>query len=970
MRPMAEIGSTTKRKHRAVRSIYRILPAVAATAMLLASSAGAQRTTTRPSARARTHRAAADSLLPNDTSVVVGRLANGLTYYVRRNAEPPRRAELRLVVNAGSILEDPDQRGLAHMVEHMAFNGTRRFAGQQIVNFLESVGMRFGPDVNAYTGFDETVYMLTVPTDTAGVLDKGLDILEDWAGAMSFDTSEVRKERGVVIEEWRLGRGAGARIRDRQFPVLFAGSRYAERIPIGDPEIVRNAPVETIRRFYRDWYRPDLMAVVAVGDFDPKRVEAMIRERFGRIPARTGERPRQEFGVPGHPDTRFSIVTDREATASTVDLVRTVPSRIRRTAAAYREGIVESLYGSMLDQRLSDITQRPDAPFLNVSTYRGSLLRRLDAYFLSAQVPDDGAERGLAALLTEANRASRFGFTPPELQRTRAELLRQWEQIYAERTKETSADFAGRYVGNFLYGGPLLSTATEYALNRDLLPGITLAHVDSVARTALGTTDRTILVVAPDTTRVPTRQALAAILDSAARAPLVAWADTVSDAPLLDRKPAPGRIVETRTIPEIGVTEWRLSNGVRVVLKPTDYKRDEIVLAGRSPGGTSLVPDSLFRYAQTAGAAVAVGGVGRLSVTDLQKRLAGKAVSVGTDVGELDESVSGYASPRDVETMFQLVYLYMTQPRRDTAAWEAYLQRGRAALRDRGANPEGVFSDTLNAILSSHHLRERPFSAATFDSLSLDRSLAIYRQRFADAGEFTFYIAGAFSPDSLRPLVEQYLGGLPSAGRRESFRDVGVRPPGGMVQTVVRRGVEPKSRTAIVFSGPVQFDRRSVSLLRTLGDVLEIRLRERLREELSGTYGVNVGGTADRDPVPQYRFAIDFNAAPERLEELTRVVFAEIDSVKTSGVRADELQKVREAQRREREVSVRDNGYWVGALMAYDEYRWDPRLIPQPPLSQTFTSDDLRDAARRFLDTGRYVRVSLYPETGPAMGSH
>ncbi|MBV9108225.1 MAG: insulinase family protein, partial [Gemmatimonadetes bacterium] len=895
--------------------IHRFLPALAAAA-LIASSASAQ-TAAAPAST----RAAGDSVLPNDTSVVVGRLPNGLTYYVRRNAEPPKRAELRLVVNAGSILEDPEQRGLAHVVEHMAFNGTRRFAGQEIVNFLESVGMRFGPDVNAYTGFDETVYMLTVPTDTAGVLDKGLDVLEDWASAISFDTAEVRKERGVVIEEWRLGRGAGARIRDKQFPVLFAGSRYADRLPIGDPEIVRNAPVETIRRFYHDWYRPDLMAVVAVGDFDPKRVEAMIRERFGRIPARTDERPRQEFGVPGHPDTRFSVASDREATGSSVDIVRTVPSQIRRTRQAYREGIVESLYGAMLDQRLSDITQRPDAPFQNVSSYRGSLLRRLDAYFLSAQVPDGGHERGLAALLAEADRASRFGFTAPELQRTRAELLRQWEQIFAERTKETSGDFAGRYVGNFLYGGPLLSTTTEYGLNHDLLPGITLAEVDSVARRALGGSDRTILLVGRDSAQMPSRERLAAIADSVSRAPLAAYADTVSDAPLLDRPPTPGRIVETRTIPEIGVTEWRLSNGVRVVLKPTDYKQDELVLAGRSPGGTSLAPDSLFRYAQTAGAAVAIGGVGHLSVTDLSKRLAGKAVSVGTEVSELGESVSGYASPRDAETMFQLVYLYMTQPRRDTAAWQAYLQRGRVALRDRGASPESAFGDTLGALLSSHALRQRPFTAATFDSLNLDRSLEIYRQRFADAGDFTFYLVGAFTPDSMRALVERYLGGLPSSGRKESFRDLGVRPPTGVVQTTVRRGVEPKSRTAIVFSGPVAtFDRRTVSLLRTLGDVLEIRLRERLREEMSGTYSVSVNGGADRDPVPEYTFSVDFTAAPERLEELAGVVFAEIDSVKAQGVHPDELQKVREEQRRERETSIRDNGYWASALMAYDQY--------------------------------------------------
>ncbi|HET7230111.1 MAG TPA: insulinase family protein [Longimicrobium sp.] len=953
----------------------RVLASLAAASLLASVSPAGAQTTPRtphrtPPLRTPAGRTVVADMLPRDTSVIVGRLPNGLTYYVRRNAEPPKRAELRLVVNAGSILEDSTQRGLAHVVEHMAFNGTRRFAGQQIVQFLEGVGMRFGPDVNAYTGFDETVYMLTLPTDTAGVLAKGLDILEDWAGAITFDSAEVRRERGVVIEEWRLGRGAGARIRDKQFPVLFAGSRYAERLPIGDPEIIRNAPVETIRRFYHDWYRPDLMAVVAVGDFDPRQVEAMIRERFGRIPARAGARPRTTFGVPAHAGTRYNVATDREATGTSVEVVRTVPSRIRRTRALYRESLVESLYASMLDRRMTDITQSPGAPFLDVSTFRGSLVRPLDAYFLTARVPDGGTERGLAAVLAEGERAARFGFTQPELDRARAELMRQWEQIYAERTKETSADYAGRYAGHYLYPGSLLSTTQEYGLNRGLLPGIRLAEVDSVARRAFAATDRTILVVAPDTTPVPTERQLATIAQDAAHVPLTAYTDSVSTEPLLDREPTPGRIVSTKAIPEIGVTEWRLQNGVRVVLKPTDFKQDEILLSGRSPGGTSVVPDSLFRYAQTAGAAAAVGGVGRLSTTDLVKRLAGKAASVGTSVGDLTESVGGYASPRDVETLFQLVYLYFTQPRRDSAAWAAYIERGRNAMRDRGASPEGAYRDTLNAVLTQNHLRERPFTAATFDSLSLDRSLAIYRERFADAGDFTFYLVGAFNPDSVRPYVERYLGALPGTGRREAWRDVGVRAPEGVVQRTVRRGVEPQSRTSIIFSGPATADRRTSSLLRTLGDVLEIRLRERLREQMSGTYGVSVGGGVSKEPREEFQFSVDFGADPQRLEELTRAVFAEIDSVKATGVTPDELRKVREAQRREREVALRENNWWLGALTSYDVYGWDPRLIPSPPLSQTLTSDELRDAARRYLDMQRYVRVSLYPEaTPPATGS-
>jgi zinc protease len=920
--------------------------------LLPLGAAGAQRVA-RPPAR---------SQLPRDSSVLVGRLSNGLTYYVRANAEPHHRAELRLVVNAGSVLEDDDQRGLAHVVEHMAFNGTRRFAAHQLVDFLESVGLRFGPDVNAYTGFDETVYMLSLPTDTAGVLERGLDILEDWATGISFDTAEVRRERGVVVEEWRLGRGAGARIRDRQFPVLFAGSRYAARLPIGDPDVVRRAPLDAIRRFYRDWYRPDLISVVAVGDFDPRRMEALIRARFARLEPAREPRPRRLYEVAGHGGTRYSVVTDREATGSAVDVIRTVPSRPKRSRADYRRGIAEALYGSMLDHRLSDLSDRPNAPFLNVGSFRGSLLRTVDAYYLSAQVPDGTAEKAVGALLTEARRASRHGFTQAELERSKAELLRQWEQIYAERSRETSSDFAGRYVGHYLYGGSLLSTAAEYALNRELVPRITLGQVNRIARAALGESDRAILVTAPDTSVVPTEPRLAAVSDSVRRLRLSAYVDTTSGEPLLDRVPAPGRVVSTRALPEIGVTEWRLSNGIRVVMKPTDFRRDEIMLAGRSPGGTSLLPDAQLRDGQTAATAVSVGGVGRLSVIDLQRRLVGKAVSVGTSLGDLDETVSGFSSARDAETMFQLVYLYITQPRRDTMAWKAYLQRGRALLRDRGASPEGVFGDTLTAALAQHHPRVGRFSAATFDSLDLDRSLAVYRERFADAGDFTFYLVGSFNPDSVRPFVETYLGGLPSQGRRESFRDVGIRPPPGVVQDTVRRGVEPKSQTAIVFSGPLQFERREVALLRTLADVLELRLRERLREELSGTYSVSVSGGAERFPVPEYRVAIQFGAAPERLAELSRVVFTEIDTLKQGGPSELEMQKVREAQRREREVSLRDNSWWLSSLMSYDLYGWDPRQLVQPSLIQSLSSEEVRAAAGRYLNPGRYVQVSLYPE--------
>lgn len=908
--------------------------------------------------------------LPSDTTVVTGRLWNGLSYYVRRNAEPADRAELRLVVNAGSLLEDDDQRGLAHFVEHMAFNGTERWEQQELVNWLERVGMRFGPDVNAYTSFDETVYMLTLPTDTAGVLTTGLEVLHEWATAVVFDTVEINKERGVVVEEWRLGRGAGARMQDEHFPVLFRRSRYAERLPIGDPALLRSFDPRALRRYYDDWYRPDLMAVVAVGDFDPKEMERQIRARFSSLTPRMDARTRPSFPVPLGRTTQFTIATDAEATGTSVTVVSRVPSRKRTRVRDYREGIVESLYSGMMADRLNELTQRPDAPFLGVSSFYGSLVRPVDAYMLSASVADGGVERGLAAVLTEARRVARHGFTRAELEREKADLLRTWEQIHAERSKSTSAQFAGQYVGHYLYGGPILKLDTEFALHRALLPGIRLEEVNDRARAWLAVPDRTIMVSAPAKPEVviPTRERLAVVVDSALRAPVEPYREDVSTAPLVARPPQPGRVVSERVVPETGITEWTLSNGVRVLLKPTDFREDELMLVGRSPGGASLVPDGNHLAAQTATAAVQVAGVGELSVTDLQKRLAGKAASVGTDLSELFEGVSGFASPRDAETMFQLVYLYLTAPRRDPQAWEAYRERARESVRNRSASPEAAFADTLTSILTGDDPRSRPLTPAAFDSISLDRALAVYRERFGDAGDFTFYLVGNLQPDSLRPLVERWLGGLPTAGRQETWRDRGVRPPAGIVRRTVRRGVEPKARTQLVFHGPLEFGRESLADLRVLAEVLELRLRERLREDLGGTYGVGVAAGGVNEPAPRYRFLVDFGSAPERLDELTRVVFAEIERLKTEGPTPAELAKVAEAQRRKREIDVRENHWWLMQMMSHDRLRWELGGIgaPSAAASAALSAPRVQAAARRYLDTSRYVQVSLVPEDAPA----
>ena len=908
--------------------------------------------------------------LGDDTAAVQGVLPNGLRYYLRENDEPRNRAELRLVVRAGSILEDDDQRGLAHFVEHMAFNGTERFEKQALVDYLEAIGMRFGPDVNAYTSFDETVYMLTLPTDSAGVLETGFEILEDWARGITFDSLEVEKERGVVIEEWRLGQGAASRLQRVQFPALMRDSRYADRLPIGDRESLATFDHEALKRFYRDWYRPDLMAVVAVGDFDAGRVETLIRERFGDLPAPPDPRPRPDYGVPDHDRTIVSVATDAEATATNVSLYLKTPPRAWTTVGSFRDWLVESLASGMVTNRLSERTHDPGSPFLDVSSFQGRFVHPLAVYMLSVRVPEGGVERGLEELVREVERVDRHGFTATELDREKRDLLRRLEQRYLERGTTTSSTFAAEYVADFVYGGTVMGIEREYELTEALLPRIDVAEVDRVARGWLGERNRVVLVSAPrsDSVSIPTEAELEAVVRAAGDAPLAAYADSLSAAPLLADPPAGGRVAEARAVPAVGATVWTLDNGVRVVLRPTDFRADEILLAGRSPGGTSLVDDEDFLAARTASALVQVGGVGALSTVELRKRLAGTTVGVGTDIGEQSEGVSGGGSPRDLETLLQLVYLKFTAPRLDSAAIEAYRTQARSTIANRAVSPEQVFFDTLRATLSRHHPRTRPLTAADFDSLDVRRSFEFYRDRFADASDFTFYLVGNFDPAEIRPLVERYLGGLPSLRREERGRDLGIRPPEGVVRRVVRRGMEPKAATQIVFTGPLEYRRENLWGLRALAEVLQLRLREALREDRGGTYGVRVHAGASDDPWSRYQVSVGFGADPGRVEELTGVVFAVIDSVQAYGPRPEEVHKVREMELRERETDVRTNHFWMQQLVAYDENGWALDGIHDYPawIASSLDPALVREAAIRYLNGGRYVQVSLLPAAEPA----
>lgn len=907
--------------------------------------------------------------LPLDPAVTYGRLPNGLTYYIRENHRPAKRAELRLVVNAGSVLEDPDQRGLAHFVEHMAFNGTRRFKKQALVDYIEAIGMRFGADLNAGTSFDETIYQLQVPTDSAHLLRRGVEILEDWAAGVTFDTAEVRKERGVVIEEWRLGQGAGMRMLNQQLPVLFRGSRYAERLPIGTKTSLETFQPAALVRFYRDWYRPDLMAVIAVGDFDKRVVERLIRAEFGAIPARQHPRPRPVYGVPSRDSAAVAAATDKEATGTSISVYFLKPASDQRTEAAYRRSLVGDLYTRMLNDRLYELSQKPNPPFIGAGAGFGQLVRSADVFSLGASVADSGITRGFESTLTEVERVDRYGFTPAELDRAKQDLLRGLEQSYAERDKTESSGFVEEYVAHFLSATPSPGIAYEFALAQRLVPSISVTDVNGLARSWLELKDRVLLVNAPakDAGAIPASPALLALFDQAKQTSVEPYRETVSDAPLVSESLAPAPITAERTDSVIGVTWWTLANGVRVILKPTDFKADEILVSAFSPGGNSLVPDSLFTAATFATTVANLGGLGAFSAIDLQKKLAGKAVQVGPLISSYQEGVRGSASPKDLETLFQLLYLQFVGARADTGAFEAFKSNLHAAVANRAVSPAVAFQDTLRAVLTSHHPRSRPITVAVVDSLNLGSALRVYRDRFADASDFTFVFVGAFRLDSIRPLIQRYLGNLPALHRDEKWRDLGLKPPAGVVEQEVHKGVEPKAQTEIVFSGPFRFSRENRFLLSSLADILEIKLREELREELSGTYGVNVSASPSRVPEEVYSFSIDFGSAPERANELAKVVFQEIDSLRRFGAAAKELEKVRESRIRSRETELKENGFWLSYLSAADQNGDDARLIlDQASLLNRLTSEAIRQAAAQYLDPARFVRVTLLPENKPA----
>ena len=905
--------------------------------------------------------------IPFNPAASKGVLNNGLTYYVKSNSTPKNRAEMMLVVSAGSILEDPDQRGLAHFCEHMSFNGTKSFPKNDLIKYFESIGMEFGPEINAYTSFDETVYMVKVPLEKEEYIQKGLQVLFDWASQVTDSNEEIEKERGVVHEEWRGGQGAQKRMMNQWLPVFLSSSKYAERLPIGEVGIIDNCQPDVLRRFRNDWYRPDLQAIIVVGDFDQNKMVKMIEEKFSAIPPKANPRKKEIFPVPGHSETLVKIVTDKEATYSSASVYIKHPMNIDLTINGYRTSMVNNLYNQMINLRLSELTQKENPPFVMGQAGYGGLIGPSDVYTSMAITHPGKIPAGLKAVLIENERIKKFGFTQSELDRNKNAMFKSMESAYNERDKRESMSIAQEYTRNFLMRKePTPGIEMEFEYYKAFMPTITLAEINGLAQKWITNENRVVIVTAPELAAnpAPSESDIRKVLEEVQSQKIEKYADETSSEPLMKSIPVAGKVTFEKKIGAVDASEWTLSNGIKVVLKQTDFKDDEILFTGYSKGGWSLYPQSDNVSASFASTIMDMSGIADYKLTTLKKMLAGKEVSVTPTIKMLTQGLEGSSNVSDLETLFQLINLYFTKSRFDESAFSSYITRMRSQLDNKDVSPEIAFSDTFRYVTSGYNPRMKPLTKEMLDEAKFNRIEQIGKERYANPGAFTFFFVGKINPVTFKPLVEKYLASLTTGNKAEDWVDLGVRKPSGVVEKIVHKGKESKSIQYIQFHGKLNYATKDILEIDALSKILTTRLLESIREDKSSVYYIGAQPGTNKFPVPEYDMTIYYGTSPEKIKELKNSVFAIIHDLIDNGPKQEEVDKAREKIKRERETNLRENNFWQSTLKSYYlNMNGDFKTFGEfDKVADGFTTQSLKSAALRTFDFNNYIGVALMPE--------
>lgn len=906
--------------------------------------------------------------IPFDPNVKTGKLKNGLTYYIRKNAKPEKKVDLRLIVNVGSIVEDDDQQGLAHFMEHMCFNGTKRFPKNELVDYLQSIGVKFGQHLNAYTNFDETVYFLPLPSDDKVKLKKGFEILEDWAFNTLLTPEEIDKERGVVLEEYRIGLGADKRMMGQFMPKMMYKSQYANRLPIGKKEILENFTHDKLERFYKDWYRPDLMSIIAVGDIDVNEIEKLIKDHFSAYKNPKKNRERKVFEVPNHSETLVSVESDPEASFTRVQMLYKDDGKpkIYKTIGDMREGLVKGLFSTMINNRLDELRNGSNPPFTFGYSYHGSTYARTkDAYQSFAMVSEDKQLDALKVLATENERVRAFGFTQAELERAKTSLLTYAEREYNERDKTESENYVWDYQSHFLNQTPTPGIEWQYLTYQKLLPTITVHEVNVLINEYIKDENRVVIFTGPEKEGLikPTE---AEVLNSLKVdiSSLKPYEDRDLAESLLRNPVKAGNIVKKETNEKLKTTTLTLSNQAKVTYKITNFKNDEILFEGHSFGGSNLFSNEDYIKVQWALSGLTEAGFSGMDKNDINKFMTGKVARVNPSIGAVSESIRGSSAPKDLEYMMQMSYAYFTDLNYNEEAFEGYKTRQSAMLDNMISQPSMFFQQELFKFLFEDNPR---FNGILPDSEAwkqTDYTLAYqkYKERFANAGDFHFFFVGNIDEEKLEEFAKLYLASLPSTGIQEKAIDLGYRRKSGNFNKVIKKGKDPKSTVNVMFSGDCKYDPKEALTLDALGEVLSIKLTEELRENESGVYGVGARGSMTKVPYGSYNFSISFPCAPENAETLTQSALRELQKIIDNGPEQKDLDKYKEAERLEYKENITKNNYWMTNFSRSFTNGNDPEdILTYIERLELVTAKDVQEVAKKYL-TGDKVIATLMPE--------
>ncbi|WP_316825950.1 insulinase family protein [Pedobacter miscanthi] len=904
-------------------------------------------------------------IIPLDQSVKTGVLPNGFTYYIKKNTEPAKRVQLYLVNNIGSILEDDDQQGLAHFMEHMNFNGTKNFPKNQLVDYLQKSGVRFGADLNAHTGFDETVYQLPLSTDDPGLLLNGIKIMRDWAQEATLDPEEIDKERGVILEEDRLRKGASERMSKKYMPMMLNNSRYALRFPIGTYEVLTKFQEPVIRRFLQDWYRPDLQALIVVGDVDPDQVESQIKASFSDLKALSPKRERINYKIPLTGKKQYMAVTDKEMAGTTLEIIYKHQAAELKTEADYLKLIKRSLLSQLISsRRYMEISRQDNPAYNNMSIGIQSFMGGLDMFVFEVSAKQGQVQQAFSQGFGFLEKIKRFGFTQKEFDQAKQSYLLNFENTLREQDKTASVNFVNEYKEHFLHGTAAPGIQWEADFVKRHIPEVQLSDIMAILNEYLNSADVDVLVLAPekDQSTLPDSATVDAWIKAAGNMKVQPFVNEQVNAKLLAVLPKAGKITAEKRLPEMGITQLKLQNGISIILKPTTFKNDQILFKGFKAGGTSLYDDEQFDDAFNAGALISRFGLASFNPNQLKELLNGRSVNVVSNILSRSEVVTGSSSVADFETAMQVAYLQMTKPRVDSVLFKNIISSAKENLRAHQSDPVTNFTDTINAVLGNYVYRAMPSTPERLDKINLQQVWKIYRERFADASGFTFVFVGNFDPEKIKPLLAQYLGALPDLKQKHRAKDLGIHIPEGRITKKVYLGSENKASVRLVYSGDYPYSPQNNLFLKALADILHVKVLERLREAESEVYSPSV--QASYVKYPQNRFSINvvFGCAPKNVDHLITGISEEMDKVLKGGITEVDIQKFKASYAKNVELALKDNSFWLNYLAGQIENNEPlPEVLDHSVILDKINAENLQQASKIFFDQKNLIKFILLP---------